>query len=317
MEGKKPYVLLGFAGLCALGFLFYHLATRNSRPYDDYYNAVPTGTAVELIEKYAATCYAHAGVIEGHKATIATYEAELKKSAELLRLSVEAGRNSTALLEKGCAGAANDAAAVFAEARIEDKRKSQLVKEWEIGNQARDELLKKIEQQRPAYAQAQEILRRAKEEYQALVSNCPRGALEIEVEKVLAVERDFVNDIRAKASNRADVLAACAEYDAAHKLVVEARARSKRLNVAQEATSVAFKNYDKLSAAVIDSGTAEIEANCRLAYVAWQEALQAEKAARKEWKSHDSYSSFEERCEEAFQKVLCLAHSVLHKNENK
>ncbi|MBY0359805.1 MAG: hypothetical protein K2W82_17515 [Candidatus Obscuribacterales bacterium] len=315
MQGKKRYVLLGVVGLVALGFLFHHLATRNSR--SDDYNAVTTGTSTELIQKYAATYFAHAYVIEGHEQTLVAYDEELKKSAELEKQYAEAHRNADALVKKACLAPANEAAALFAEARAERKRGDELFGQWELGNKLRGELLKRLEHQKRAYNEACWILNEAKFVYQVVASRSPTGgAVEITTEKVLAAERDFVNDLRAKAGSRADLLDACASYDTAHKLLLEARERSKELDAVQRVTSVAFQNYDKLSAAVIDAGTAENEANCRLAYVTWQTALQAEKPVREKWQSYDSYSTYEKQYRQAFHKVLSWSR-LLDQSESK
>lgn len=309
--------VLGTIGLIALPaalvlFLVFMAFVVNNAPRDAYYDNMPTGTAQELIAKYAEVYYKALD-------TRANYDAEAKKvndkieaTKELSRKYIEAFNTANDLIEKACEANESEAGALFAEARQAKIQNEQLFAEWEAGNQTCGDLIQAIRPLGTSYEQIKEELERAERDYGIVISNCTRRFVALDTKKVMAAEKEYVDNLRSKAGSNSDLVAACDSYDQAYTKFVQVLDDSdlyhKRSSQLSDASHKAYEKYAEQKKAILTGDKSADEGACRQAYKDWQQVQKVERDFNKENASHqDDYSTASDGYKEAFHKALYLA----------
>ncbi len=250
---------------------------------DDYYEQPIVGKPIELVAKYAS-CYkqlvSKQRELEKLSADFATTEAEATTVFENYSKAKEAAR-----IAMDAAGACSEEefAQAFELATIAGAKCNELEKQFQsIQADASAKYKNKREVVRQYEALELET-KRAKMDKESVACGGTRRFVVLDVSKVIRLDREYIEGIRATAPNRneEDLLDCLAKYGSAYdrmnKILFLCEQHKAVSNAVSDELYLSRQAYDDAVEKAFDTGSPENQTRLRYAYQRWQKALEADK----------------------------------------
>ena len=277
---------LSRTALCVFASLLLVLAYlwSSHKGVDNYYDQPIVGTPIEVVANYAS--HYKQLVLKHHelekmtsdfattKAEAGTVSEEYSKSKEAARIALDAVGSCS---EEEFAQAFEVATLALAKCNELEKQ----VRSKEAEAFAKNKELQEVVRQ---YEALQLKTKRAKMDKESIACGGTRRFVVLDVSKVIRLDREYIEGIRATAPNRneEDVLACLAKYGAAYnrmnKILLLCQQHKAVSNAVSNELYLSKQAYDDAVEKAFDTGWSEDQTRVQDAYRRWQKALEADKS---------------------------------------
>lgn len=309
MKSKFLLIVSAIIAIPVLGLVW--LAARPGYVHP-YYDHMPVGTPVELVEQYADQFQAFVKLSDEFKKSASDFDEKKQAATKAFEEFSAAREEERAALTKAASSTDADSASAFAAARAAKRHAEQVYKQVDVTQEAARAAFNRARKHQEQLERAKIELDRAKDDYKAIACGGTRRFVQLDVGKVNRAEQDYVNRVRASAAGDQRLQTALTVYDAAFERMDKVLQRSKKEQAISDAASREYYEsrqlYDDLAQKAVDEGGTENETAARAAFLRWSRASLAEKECRQmNSERQKEYNAASDEYRRAFDDVVLAA----------